>query len=654
MGLSVAGAAVLVSCSRVGQARGDLTNPDPLVRAAAAESLGVWRTTDVAREIEPLLRDSIPGVRERAAEALGRLGDSTSFGGLVERILTDDDAGVCRSAAHALARFMPDTAVQVLIPYLDGPTARTRLQVAAALTALIRASKDRFSQATGEDLGWTLSGVVESAQGRRAELPGNWRGWDDFVIGTVASEDTLEVVADQAAAALAWFGGMHVGKGLLLALRGTITPTLRDSLLSILVMEEDSVVTGRLIVDCRANIASSRRRALRLLGGLANASVLEALAGATDDPVPDVRREAWRSLVRLHGLQVPGSDETIPSHHFFVSSPELVARARRGLAQDDRVVVMSAALILFRAGDADAVRALVQWAVRRPEWTEDILTLLSGAPKDPSVPLAVVHPVIARGITSANSPVRVGAARALGRWQVQDAAALLVPLFSDPREEVTVAALQATAQAAYADLLPDVLLLFGADSTVQMEAARTAAALVNTQSFDYLLLALTTDQLHRRRAAVKAVAYVAERVHDTDQETAYTLALSRAADWLARMVRDEADPRDRLNALSALRYTRFDGLEEALGICLGDPSEDVRAMAVVAVSKLRPELSIPSLRSIALRGSDTHKLEVVHALGEMTISQAYDILRLVSVVEPSPRIRSAARACLQRSARHPA
>jgi hypothetical protein len=119
------------------------------------------------------------------------------------------------------------------------------------------------------------------------------------------------------------------------------------------------------------------------------------------------------------------------------------------------------------------------------------------------------------------------------------------------------------------------------------------------------------------------------------------------------MVRDEADSSDRLNALSALRYTGFNGLEEALGVSLGDPSENVRTMAAVAVAKLRPELSIPSLRSIALRGSESHKAEVVRALGEMTIPQARDLLRLVSVVEPSPQIRWAARERLPTSARHP-
>jgi len=639
-----------VGCSRVGRAQRGLADPDPVIRAAAAESLGVWRAREAAGAIRPLLRDTSPGVRERAAEALGRLDDMASFKDLLDRILADEDSGVRRATARALGASVPDTAAEVLIPFLDDPRATVRLRVAQALTDLITSSRQRLREPTRLHVGSALGAVVQSGQTDTEELPGNKRGWDAYLGAQIAPEDRGEIVCDQAAIGLGWLGSEAAGRGILLALRGTITPVLRDSLFSVLVITGDTLVTEHLIADCGTGIISSRRRAVRLLGGLPNTHAVETLLRAARDPDLGVRREAWRSLLRVHGLRSSEPGEVIPRHDVLELSPELVRMARRALAEGDPIIFMSAARVLVAAGQADGVRALVEYSHRRPAGLAQVLEILAEAPEGlAGISPEVVRPSVVRGAVSTDPAVRTAAAHALGRWGVPNPASLIPLLLNDRQKDVVVAPLGAVARRRYVDLLADVLPLFGADSIVQVGAARTAASLVDAHGFNYLILALTTDQLQRRRGAVMAVTLAAERVRQTGEGDQYAPLLARAGSWLARMAIEESDPMDRANAVTALGYTPFEDVEETVGLALGDPSEHVRLAAAVAMSRMRPELCVGSLKSLALHGSVEHRDAAVRALVELAAPPAREVLRVVSLVERSPEIRWRARACLASS-----
>jgi len=635
----------IAGCSRVRRAESDLRDANPVRRAAAAESLGVWRAMKSGPRIRPLLNDSVPGVRERAAEALGQLGDSTAVPALLALILDEDDAGVRRAAAQALAALMPDTSVEAIIPFLQGPTATVSLRAALALTELVRAADRGFQPATNGHLGRSLGGVVQSGQARREELPGNWQAWDDYVRGLIASGDTSEVVTDQAAVGLAWLGGEAAGRGLLTAIQGTITPTLRDSLLAILVLRNDSLVTRGLIADSETNVVSSRRRAIRLLGGLPNALVLEALLSATGDPALDIRREAWNSLLRVHGLRPPLGDSACPKRHFTTLSPALLAKARHALNDADPHVAVSAAIALVHAEERAGVRALVECARQHPQVLGAVCAALADVPRSlTTVPSDVVAPVIVRGVASPDLAVRIAAARALGRWDVPDSALLLQLLLKAPEPEVVRAALQAIGERKDASFLADALSLFGADSLTRMQAAQTVAALVDVHSFNYLILALTTDQLDRRRAAVEAVGLVALGLWGTKEAKDYAPLFARAKSWLTRMAGEELDPQDRAHALWALSYIPSQEEAEDLGIGLGDTAEAVRVMAAVNISRKRPELSIASLQDIVVRGAEPSRVLAAHALAEMGTPEAREVLRMVGVADPSPELRHFARA----------
>lgn len=89
----------------VGVARAGLDHDDPQVRAAAVGAMARCGAL-TAGLLVTALADGDPGVRRRATEEAGRLGDPAAGPALVER-LADADDGVVEAAAHALGE-LPD------------------------------------------------------------------------------------------------------------------------------------------------------------------------------------------------------------------------------------------------------------------------------------------------------------------------------------------------------------------------------------------------------------------------------------------------------------------------------------------------------------------------------------------------------------------
>lgn len=89
--------------------RAGLGHGDPLVRAAALGAMARCGALTVGQLVDALA-DVDAGVRRRAAEEAGRLGDPAVGGALVDR-LADADDGVVEAAAHALGELPgPDPA----------------------------------------------------------------------------------------------------------------------------------------------------------------------------------------------------------------------------------------------------------------------------------------------------------------------------------------------------------------------------------------------------------------------------------------------------------------------------------------------------------------------------------------------------------------
>ena len=615
-------------------------------RAAAAESLGVWGAAEAYGALAAAVADSVPGVRERVAEALGRVRNTQGLAPLLRRVFAEEDSGVAHAAARAMATLAADSSVELLAPSLEGPSATLRLRTARALTEIARAAGPHMGPSARLRLGGSLGDVVNSAQRARHELPGNWRAWDTYREGRIAPEDSAEVLADQAAVALAWLGGARSGPGLLRAVRGTMSPAARDSVLAVVAMRNDTLIIERLARDLETNVIGARRRAIGLLGGVPHVRAQDALLRGTSDTRTETRRAAWRSLVRLSGHRLFPGDERPPNCPLR-PGPAVVLAAERAAHDPDPVVAICGAF-LWATADPAGVPSLA--ALRPPDDASAAALCRALEIVPPQAKAAsLVAGLLTDAVRSSAPAVRAAAMPAISKWDIPDAVAHVRTGLADPDSSVMRAALCAAGLRRERSLIAAVMPKLDADPTTRALAAEALASLADSQSVAYLVLALTTDQIDRRRGAVQAIGSVAKRVHNTPDARAYRVELSQAIPWLKRMAAAESAPGDRAHALWALGYLPSGDSEQVLGLALGDEFESVRLAAAVGIAHLRPALSIPSLRALALRGSLSSRAVAIETLAALGSTPARNVLRAVSVLDPSPVLRRRARDSLART-----
>lgn len=110
-----------------------LGDPDPDVRALAAEYLGKSQDQRAVRPLLPLLRAANPHVRARAARALGVLGAVASVSELADLARSDPIVWVRQWALDAVVRIPESDAVAVLTDALRDPSRRVRILAVAHL-----------------------------------------------------------------------------------------------------------------------------------------------------------------------------------------------------------------------------------------------------------------------------------------------------------------------------------------------------------------------------------------------------------------------------------------------------------------------------------------------------------------------------------------
>jgi len=110
-----------------------LSNPRPLVRQGICEALGRARCRASVPALLGRLADPDPGVRARAAEALGEAGDPSVADRLAEAFRRNHDWGTRAFSLEALTRLAPEKARPLLPPASDDPSYQVRMVAAESL-----------------------------------------------------------------------------------------------------------------------------------------------------------------------------------------------------------------------------------------------------------------------------------------------------------------------------------------------------------------------------------------------------------------------------------------------------------------------------------------------------------------------------------------
>ncbi len=110
-----------------------LSERDPFVRAIGCEVLGKMREKKALKQIMMLLKDPSKYVREKAAIALGQIGDKRAVPILVEVLEKDDAEEVRVTIAGVLGHLRDREAVPVLIKTLEDPSPTARMKSAISL-----------------------------------------------------------------------------------------------------------------------------------------------------------------------------------------------------------------------------------------------------------------------------------------------------------------------------------------------------------------------------------------------------------------------------------------------------------------------------------------------------------------------------------------
>ena len=111
-------------------ARQGLSSPRPPVRQGTCEALGRARRKSALPGLLDRLSDPDPGVRARAAAALGEIGEESAAGRLAECFRRHSDGATRAAALEALARISPETA-KPLLPAASGDPSHEVRMVAA-------------------------------------------------------------------------------------------------------------------------------------------------------------------------------------------------------------------------------------------------------------------------------------------------------------------------------------------------------------------------------------------------------------------------------------------------------------------------------------------------------------------------------------------
>ncbi|MBN1642454.1 MAG: HEAT repeat domain-containing protein [Anaerolineae bacterium] len=269
-----------------------LQDPDPSVRARAAQSLGQLRDQRATPALIASLADTSEGVRQAAAGALGQLGDALAFDPLV-LVLQDPSPQVRQRAGEALLALAPTEPLAQQLHSLIHSGAEGRAQAATALGEL---QDPRAIPA----LGRALYDFVEVRQRATQALVGFGPALALATLRTALIAEDANVRA-AAAEAMGILGDSAVQEALLAALQDP-SVAVRQNAASALTTACDPSFAPRaqMIRSLVTGEATERERAAAQLGEIRERRAEPPLTWAlTYDPEATVRLAAAHALERL-------------------------------------------------------------------------------------------------------------------------------------------------------------------------------------------------------------------------------------------------------------------------------------------------------------------------------------------------------------------
>ena len=438
---------------------------DEGVRQAAAEVLG--KIGD-PRAVEPLiaaLKDAEWIVREAAAKALGKIGDTRAVEPLIAA-LKDQNSWARAAAAESLGKIGDPRAVELLIATLKDKDSGVRKAAAKAL----------------DHLGW------EPAQD---EIAGwYWiakRDWDKCVaLGALTVEPLIAALKDagwsvraDAAKALGKIGDPRVVEPLIAALK-----------------------------DKDEYVRKAADEALVKIGAPAVEPLIAALKGENKD----VRQAAAAMLGRL-GWQ-PGRDETA-GWYWMVKGDWDKCVALGALAVEPLIAALkdgsfsvrkAAAYALGEIKDPRAVEPLIAALKDKDEYVRKAAAYALGKIKDPRA----VEPLIA-ALKDQNSDVRKAAAYALGEIKDPRAVEPLIAALKDAEWIVRTTAAYALGEIKDPRAVEPLIAALGDEKSSGVRKAAAAKALgkiKDPRAVEPLIAALKDKDSDVRKAAAEALDHL--------------------------------------------------------------------------------------------------------------------------------------------------
>jgi HEAT repeat protein len=517
----------------------------------------------VANELDQLARDLEVSadwrIRRGAARALGRSGD-VKWADALMRALDDRDPDVVAGAIDGLLRVGDKRATSRLVrpKVIGNPEPVVRWLALQALGALGGEETVEPVVRLLDDREWVIRNEARTILGRR--------------ISALASAPRVETLP------------------LLVRMLSIRDPEVREAVV-VALGSLGMGATGALVDALQIPSVHVREGAARALGRIADPASLAALAAASRDEEPSVRRAAGRALgafggrrtavqalIRLlgdSGHEVPGEAEdalvriSTPAVGYLIESLRHVhsVRSRRnivrvlGRLRDGRAITtlleqLGSGQFLIRSAAIDAVVAFGD-AVVGP-----LMEMLERT----RVPVA---PLLKDATSARSKRVRLHAIRALGELRSHGVVDALKALAEDPDDDIA-------------------------------RAAERSLALVGCAAWGRACAAITLGRLKASEAVKPLIRALRDPSHDV--RSAAVRGLGEMGDWrLARAVASVLvrDPDPEVRADAALVLQRIGRGKEvsvkAAVRAMQDSSRAVRSRAATALGRFQDGRAVPAL-----------------------------------------------------------